>query len=180
MIAVAFLPVLMGYTAFWIIVRAVFALINQKISWKREGQLLLVYICLAVALRFTFFPLSGGINPRLFFDPTRVFPPQLNLIPLVNLLDYPSLGELLVNVIGNTAMFIPMGMVWPGVYKELNTPVRAIAAGVGLSLAIELLQLPFADRVSDIDDLLLNSLGYCIGYLLYLYTKQAKKSHQKG
>jgi len=72
-------------------------------------------------------------------------------------------------------MFIPLGIVWPAVYKELDTHLKVISAGVGFSLFIELLQLPFFDRVSDIDDLLLNSTGFIIGYLLYLLAKQLSK-----
>ena len=72
-------------------------------------------------------------------------------------------------------MFIPLGIVWPSVYKGLDTHWKVISAGIGVSLCIEILQLPFYDRVSDIDDLLLNSLGFIIGYLLYLLAKLVSK-----
>ena len=72
-------------------------------------------------------------------------------------------------------MFIPLGIVWPSVYKGLNKHWKILSAGIGFSLFIEILQLPFYDRVSDIDDLLLNSLGFIIGYLLYLLTKWPSK-----
>ncbi|MBR6579461.1 MAG: VanZ family protein, partial [Clostridia bacterium] len=39
--------------------------------------------------------------------------------------------------------------------------------------------LPFYERVSDIDDLLLNSLGFIIGYLLYLLAKQVSKKMRR-
>jgi glycopeptide antibiotics resistance protein len=71
-------------------------------------------------------------------------------------------------------MFIPVGIIWPIVFKELDTPARAIAAGVGFSLLIEILQLPFFDRVSDIDDLLLNTLGFAAGYGIYRLSKLLK------
>lgn len=74
----------------------------------------------------------------------------------------------LVLTIGNTAMFIPLGIVWPSVYNGLNKHWKVLAAGIGFSLFIEILQLPFYDRVSDVDDLLLNSAGFLIGYLVYL------------
>ena len=93
---------------------------------------------------------------------------------MVNLLNYEIFREMLINVIGNTAMFIPLGIVWPSVFKKLDTHKKVIAAGVGYSLCIEILQLPFYDRVTDIDDLILNSLGYLIGYGLYLLVKTIK------
>ncbi|MBQ2715900.1 MAG: VanZ family protein, partial [Clostridia bacterium] len=92
---------------------------------------------------------------------------RINFIPLVNLFDYEIMSEAIINFVGNTTMFIPVGIIWPIVFKELDTPPRTIAAGVGFSLLIEILQLPFFDRVSDIDDLLLNTLGFAVGYGVY-------------
>ena len=43
-----------------------------------------------------------------------------------------------------------------------------------MSLTIEILQLPFADRTSDVDDLILNTLGVAIGYILYLTVRNVK------
>ena len=85
--------------------------------------------------------------------------------------------EALLNLIGNTAMFIPLGIVWPAVFKKLNTHGKAIAAGIGVSLSIEILQLPFFGRATDIDDLILNSTGFLIGYGIYLLIKRRKKEH---
>ena len=96
-------------------------------------------------------------------------------MPLVHLLDYPEKQEILLNLIGNTAMFIPVGIVWPSVFIELDKPRKVIAAGVGFSLCIELLQLPFYDRVTDVDDLILNSIGFLTGYGIYLFIKQIQK-----
>ena len=71
-------------------------------------------------------------------------------------------------------MFVPVGIVFQIVYKNLNTHIKVIVAGVGFSLIIEILQLPFYDRVSDIDDLILNSSGYILGYFSYLLVKGIK------
>lgn len=171
-------PFLMAViTALWILVRAYFCKKKNYFNWKRELQLILVYICIVVVARFTFFPfgkVDGKIQP-LIFDASKLFPPRLNFVPFVHLFDYPVFKEALLNLIGNTTMFIPLGVVWPIVYKELNTHKKVIAAGVGFSLLIEILQLPFFDRVTDVDDLILNSLGYVTGYGLYLLVKQIGK-----
>ena len=88
--------------------------------------------------------------------------------------DYEIINEALLNFVGNTLMFVPVGIVFPIVYKNLNTHIKVIVAGVGFSLIIEILQLPFYDRVSDIDDLILNSSGYIFGYFSYLLVKGIK------
>ncbi len=170
MLEISYTAALTAISALWIIVRAAVCFKRKKIDWKREAMLLLVYICIAVVVRFTFFPfykVDGKIAP-LVFDASKVFPPRLNFLPLVYLLDYEVGKEAFINVIGNTAMFIPIGIILPLVYKKLNRHWKAISAGVGVSLCIEIIQLPFYDRFSDIDDLLLNSIGYIIGYLIFL------------
>ena len=157
----------------WILARVLIWAKYRQFSWKRELHLLFVYICIVVVARFTFFPFSkvdGKIQP-LIFDAAKVFPPRINLIPFVNLFDYEIRREALINFIGNTAMFIPLGIVWPSVFKKLDTPVKVICSGIATSLAIEILQLPFFDRVTDIDDLILNSLGFIMGYGIFRLVK---------
>ena len=64
-------------------------------------------------------------------------------------------------------MFIPSGIVLPVVYKKLDNFGKVVAAGAFISFCIEILQLPFASRASDIDDLIMNTLGVVIGYGIY-------------
>ena len=171
MILISYRSMIMFISIVWCLVRVLFAIKNKRVDLKREFQLLLVYICIIVVARFTFCPFStvdGKIQP-LVFESAKVFPVRINWIPFVHWFDYPEKRDILINLIGNTTMFIPLGIIWPSVYKELNKHWKSLLAGIGFSLFIEILQLPFYDRVSDIDDLLLNSLGFIIGYLLYLF-----------
>lgn len=167
-------PFLMtAITLAWAALRAYYSIRLGRVDLKREFQLIFVYICIVVVARFTFFPfgkVNGQIQP-LVFDAARAFPPRINLVPVVNLWDYPDKREAILNFVGNTAMFVPLGIVWPLVFRQLNGHWKVIAAGVGFSLLIEILQLPFADRVSDVDDLLLNSVGFLLGYGVYLLVK---------
>ena len=175
---ISYTSVMTGITALWILVRTIVCLWQKRFSLKREGQLLLVYICILVVTRFTFFPFSrvnGQIQP-LLFDASKIFPPRINLVPVVHLFDYPVFREALINLFGNAAMFLPLGIVWPGVFRQLDTHGKVIAAGVGYSLLIEITQLFFFDRVTDIDDLILNSLGFLMGYGIYLLVKAIKRA----
>ena len=170
MIEIYYWPVFWAFTVLWVLARVGISIRRGRVSWKRELQMLLVYICIVVVVRFTFFPfdkIDGRLQP-LLFDAARAFPFRINRIPFVNLMDYPERRSALLNIIGNTTMFLPLGIVWPAVYRKLNTHKKVIAAGVGVSLCIEILQLPFFDRVSDIDDLILNSVGFLAGYGIFL------------
>lgn len=170
MIKITYPYIVLIISALWILIRAAVCITKRRISPRREAELILVYVCIIVVARFTFFPFSkvdGEIQP-LIFDASRVFPPRINLVPVIRLFDYPKMSEALLNLIGNTTMFIPIGIIWPSVLRRLDTHLKVISAGVGFSLCIEVLQLLFFDRVTDIDDLLLNSLGFIIGYAIFL------------
>ena len=172
MLEISYSSMIIFITCLWILVRIITGMKYKRLSWKRELELLLVYICIIVV--FPFSRVNGKIQP-LIFDATNAFPPRINLLPIVYLLDYEIRREALINVIGNTAMFIPPGIIWPSVFRKLDAHWKVITAGVGASLCIEILQLPFFDRVSDIDDLILNSLGFLMGYGIFLLVKSIQK-----
>lgn len=178
MIEISYASILVAISIIWCTVRVICGVKNKTASIKRELQLFLVYICVVVVVRFTFFPffkVDGEIQP-LVFDTARVFPFRLNLIPFVYLFDYPTLKEILINVIGNVTMFIPLGIVWPSVYKKLDTHIKVIMSGFFTSLCIEILQLPLCNQVSDVDDLILNTVGFAMGYLIFLLASRIKKA----
>lgn len=177
MLQIPFNMTILFITLLWVLVRLAVYFKTKVFRGKREVQLLLVYICLVVVVRLTFFPFSkvGGKVQPLLFDAANILPFRLNFVPFVNLMDYEVRREALLNVIGNSFLFLPMGIVFPIVYRKLNTHWKVIAAGVGTSLSIEILQLLFFDRVTDIDDLILNSAGYLLGYGIYLLIQKVKK-----
>ena len=161
-------------TLAWIVTRAISGLKNKKVDWKYEAKLLTVYICLVVIARIVYFPmrLVEGRIASLILDVDKIFPLWINLIPIVHLFDV--YDGWLINIIGNVTMFIPVGLVWPFCFKKLDTLGKTILAGAGFSLFIEITQLPFFDRCSDVDDLILNTTGILIGALIYFGIKLLK------
>ena len=177
MLEISFIGLECFYTAVWLLCRIIVWIRRRRVDWKRESLLLLMYINLAVIIRFTFFPMSrvnGRVQPFIF-DASSAFPFRINLIPLVNLFDYDSKRDLMVNVIGNTAMFIPSGIVLPIIYKKLNGFWKVLAAGAMISFCVEIIQLPFSVRTSDVDDLILNALGVAVGYGIYAAVNRLKR-----
>ena len=177
---ISYLQMVLFISAVWVIIRGICWVNAKRFDLKRELQLLLVYICIVVVVRFTFCPfgkVDGKIQP-LLFDTEKIFPLRVNFKPFLYLFDYPTIREALLNLIGNITMFIPLGIVWPGVFQKLNTHGKVIAAGFGVSMTIEILQLAFFDRATDIDDLILNTLGFLMGYGIYLLVKRfGRKKH---
>ena len=162
----------------WLLYRLAAFWKNKRIDWKNELRQIFFLINLLVILRFTFYPFSkvdGKVQP-LIFDAAAVLPLRVNLVPFRLLTDYESKRDMLINIIGNFAMFIPTGVMVPLIYKSRNTLLRAVGVGVLLSLIIELIQLPFAVRASDIDDLILNTAGCLLGYGLYAIARTIRRA----
>ena len=166
MILISYAQAVISITVIWVMARLITAVINKRISIKRELQLLLVYICIIVIVRFVYFdffryngkilPLSIGLEKDKF-DWT-------SLKPFFFLVDRYDGWQ--INIIGNIAMFIPVGIVWPICFKELDTFKKTVLAGAGFSLLIEITQLFCYGRHTDIDDLILNTIGVAIGALI--------------
>lgn len=181
MIEISFLSAELTFTAVWLLLRILVWLRQGKIDWKREALLLLMYLNFAVIIRFVFFPktrVDGHVQP-LLFDPAAVFPLRVNLVPFLQLFDYDSIRDIVWNVAGNAVMILPSGILLPLVYRRLDSFGKVLAAGAFLSLCIELLQLPFASRATDIDDVILNLLGISAGYGIYAAFRRRKRSLQK-
>lgn len=170
---------LLGITALWVSVRAAVALKKKRFSLIEELKMLLVYICLIVIARLVCFPLHhvDGRIGVLRFDSGEICPPWVNLVPLVHLFE--RYDGWLVNLIGNIAMFIPVGVVWPICFKKLDTVGKTVLAGFGLTLFIELSQLLLYERNSDVDDLLLNTLGAFIGALIVFGIRRLSERRSK-
>lgn len=173
---ISFLAAELCFAALWLALRLAVWHRQKFIDRKREALLLLMYVNLAVILRYTFFPLrrvDGHILP-LVFDAAGMLPFRTNLIPFVRLPGFRS-AAFAENVLGNAAMFVPTGIVLPLVYPRLRRFRNVLAAGAGLSLCIELMQLPFAARTTDIDDLIFNTLGVAVGYGIWLLFRKRRK-----
>nr|MBA5586997.1 VanZ family protein [Anaerobacillus isosaccharinicus]QOY38675.1 VanZ family protein [Anaerobacillus isosaccharinicus] len=79
----------------------------------------------------------------------------------------PTIVDPIKILIGNIILFIPFGFLAPIAIKKLRKSVL-ITTGLGmlLSIAIESSQFLFTYRVSNIDDVILNTLGAFIGAVM--------------
>ncbi len=74
-----------------------------------------------------------------------------------------KINAFLINFLGNIVLFIPVGFCVPLLWH--TKAGKTALCGFSLSLFIEICQL-FLPRSTDVDDLLLNTLGTLAGYLL--------------
>ncbi|WP_313804042.1 VanZ family protein [Cytobacillus sp.] len=107
---------------------------------------------------------------------------NVNLIPFETIRSYIHVDDGIrtkwvdVNVWGNILMFVPAG-IYLMIIK--GKAIKTFLIICGMSLGAEIIQYIFAIGASDIDDLILNSLGGLIGILIYLVLeKMFKSGHQ--
>ena len=58
MIQISYTSMVVFISIIWCLLRVVCATKAKRADWKREIQLLLVYVCIVVVARFAFFPFS--------------------------------------------------------------------------------------------------------------------------
>ena len=64
MIEISYLQMVLAISVIWVVVRAVCWIKAKRFDIKRELQLLLVYICIVVVVRFTFCPF-GKVDGKI-------------------------------------------------------------------------------------------------------------------
>lgn len=141
---------------------------NEGSHWKYElTDLVFIFyiICLyqITALRF------GGIGwsfENMVERQTRV-----NAIPLVILWQWVEKGvwwHLFYNVVGNCIWFVPLGVLLPAIYRSYRKHLgRTVFIGLMVSTSIEILQFVLCTGVTDIDDVIFNTFGTAMGYLIW-------------
>lgn len=158
-----------------IIVIRIFQIIKSKRKTRisRELGIILFFMFLTGLLSQTILPtvsvegegiqLINGDHQAINLEPFRVLTETYNAIKYLDLWQ-----PFLINFVGNIVMFIPIGFLLPLLWKKFDRAWRTVGIGFLLSLIIEILQLPQM-RSSDVDDLWLNTLGACFGYVLYKF-----------
>lgn len=77
----------------------------------------------------------------------------------------------ILNLGGNIIAFIPFGTFLPMINRKKTGFINTVILSFLFSSLIEIIQLYFKLGVFDVDDIILNTLGGLIGYLLYLIGK---------
>ncbi|WP_280170446.1 VanZ family protein [Priestia megaterium] len=112
---------------------------------------------------------------------------KINIIPLhtiKNSLFHQTFLNFTINNLGNIVLFIPFGLFVSFKLKNLNKVWRVIFIGMIISIVIECIQLFIPNRWTDIDDVLLNTLGTGVGYIIFKiinkFYKKINAHNQEG
>lgn len=93
------------------------------------------------------------------------FRPNISLTPIIGMITGP------VDTMLNVVLFVPLGFFLPLLYKKFSSIKTVALTGFLFSLAVEIVQM-FGWGSSDINDLITNTAGACLGYwVCYLLSK---------
>lgn len=139
-------------------------------AWHNGRRVTTLYHALAISLLMMtvcVFSLTG-VSPISGFH-TDIRPDEINYIPFIGILEILRDGwsfYSVSNILGNILLFVPLGFLAPAVLPKLAIFWKTALLGFGVSLWIECTQL-FLTRGTDVDDLILNTLGTMAGFALY-------------
>lgn len=105
----------------------------------------------------------------------------INLIPfrtIGSFFRHFVLDDFMINVVGNIVMFIPWGFGLVLLWKRKQTCCSVVLHSLLLPVFIETSQL-FIGRNVDVDDLILNFAGGCLGAGLYFVLRKAVPGMEK-
>ncbi len=178
MIGISFIFAAILLTVIWVMFRVRYYIKNKSINKLREVFINLFFIYFLILVNLTIFKFEELI---INFD-TRFY---INYIPFVETIkrfrnDFADIHISLYNVIGNILLFIPLGFCIPLFFNKKNKLSKVILYGFTASLTIEVLQLFTPYSITDIDDIIFNTLGTVIGFIIFNIIYTILKNYKIG
>lgn len=145
-------------------------------KWSTREAVLAVFVLFMVGLLVLtvgppYLHIYGGLGGAV----SRIRSGEgINLVPLRSIIGYFEhyvRGYFEVNFFGNIFMFMPWGFGLVLLWKRQQRVSSIILCALGLTFFIETVQL-FIGRSVDVDDIILNFLGSCLGAALYFLLRK--------
>lgn len=149
---------LSGYLFMLPVLTAYFLLL---LMFHRKQKPLHIATCFVFGFYLFLVIAAAGIGNTAPFS----FPPEIILVPFRDIIVAPK------HFILNVVAFVPFGFFLPLLYKSYRNIKLIAVIGFLFSLCIELVQM-FGWGATEIDDLIANMLGVCLGYISYCLIKR--------
>ena len=142
-----------GYVFIFPVLILYFSLLKK---WGRKQNL----IHITTVFLFCYYLFGILTVTGIGYTSTMSFHPRISLIPFLSMISGP------IDTILNVVLFVPFGFFLPLLYKEYRNIRNVILTGFLFSLSVEIVQM-FDWGATDINDLITNTAGVCLGYLAY-------------
>ncbi len=133
--------------------------LKKKIGWQHYflGYLFILYLMISLIDVVGIPTLSEW--KRLSRLNRPLFNPIINLVPFNDGLE--------LSAILNIILFMPFGFLLPTLWKKYRTLLPTVCSGILFSIIIEIAQLFVQFSASDINDLIMNTLGTICDWIIF-------------
>lgn len=165
MISIPYVYILLILIIIWAIYRTIVLIKSKENNIIREVTINIFFIYFLILINLTICKmgmLKVSIQNKLY----------INFIPFTETVkmfkdNIIGVGNAFYNVIGNVILFVPLGFFIPLLFNKKNRVSIILLYGFSTSLLIELIQLITAQNITDIDDIIFNTLGAVLGFYIY-------------
>lgn len=147
---------------------------------KNETRIIIRFILFLIFIYYIFYLLKTLIFARLF---AKDFVEGISLVPFSHKAWHISsygndflYSGFFKNLIFNIGIFIPAGFLLPFLFKFAKKLLNILGIVIIFSLAIEMLQYITKTGVTAVDDIIFAILGTIVGYLIFIFFKEAYRS----
>lgn len=142
-------------------------------KWHASAVLLFIFYLFGLSYFLFFAPFLGRTGDEVFYLNGLPLYGEFNLIPfkVIRLFvvhhDKVPFHMFFLNIFGNILCFMPFGFLLKAATGHRIPLWGCILAAAGASAVFEFLQYIFAVGAGDIDDVMLNTAGAALGFLVY-------------
>lgn len=142
--------------------------------------LFLLYIGIAAILLF-----FSSYRQEVRFGRNEVFT-EYNLVPFhtimnyINATGYINTSIVITNLAGNILAFMPLGFFLPLLFERYLKFRKTILVVIASTLTVECLQYIFRVGSFDVDDLILNTVGGILGFLVFKVVSLVIRTFKRG
>ncbi|MBV4447881.1 VanZ family protein [Clostridium tyrobutyricum] len=143
--------------------------LKKEIRWQHYllGYFFIVYLIITLSQVVGFPSLSEYRHLLSINQP--IFNPHINLVPFRDGIEITSI----LNII----LFIPLGFLLPTLWKKYRNLWSTFYYGLFFSLGIEFAQLFVRYRATDINDLIMNTIGTICGWIIFNTVKKVFRKY---
>ena len=165
MITIPYICIVAILIVIWVIYRIIVLIKSKEKNILREVVINIFFIYFLILINLTICKMN-----MLQISFQHKF--HVNYMPFIETInmfkdDFMGIGNAIYNVVGNILLFVPLGFFIPLLFKKKNKIINIALYGFYASLAIEIIQLFTAINLTDIDDIIFNTLGAVLGFFTY-------------
>ena len=113
---------------------------------------------------------DSSARSEMRLSTSRFAPIHANYVPFKTILPQlrgrPRWSSAIINLVGNTVLFVPIGFLAHLIYRKMRWQ-RSLVLAIAVGVAMEVMEGTLRVGVVDVDDVILNALGVMTGYWLY-------------